>query len=58
MEYKYIVCCTLFNNNVLPFFAYTFSEATRFAEAVSKGYCVDHIEIHNIATGATFEYVA
>lgn len=57
MRYKYIVCCILTNNNFLPFFAYTFSEAVKFAETISNGDYAKRIEIHNIMTGATFEYI-
>ena len=57
MKYKYIVCCTLTNNNFLPFFTYSFSEAVRFAETVSGSDCVKRIEIHKISTGATTRYI-
>lgn len=56
MKYKYIVCCTL-TNNFLPYFAYSFSEAIRFAETISGGDCVKRVEIHKISTGATIRYI-
>ena len=54
---KYIVICTLYNGNVIPAFASTFTSATEIADMFINGDYTSSVEIITLATGARTRYI-